>query len=327
MLEPKQKILQLLKSEQPDPVSGELICRQLNVSRTAIWKNIESLRRDGYEIEARPRSGYRFISSPDVLLPHEWQPGLKSKVIGREACYYKIITSTNDVGKELARQGAKEGTVVLTEEQTSGKGRLGRVWQSSSGTGLCFSIILYPQANPMEVTQLTMLGAVAVVRAIEKELGLPARVKWPNDVYIHGLKVCGILAEMTAETDRVKYLVLGIGVNANQQPEDLGELTISAGSLSILAGRKVNRAKLLRAILEELDFLYDLWKNQGFTYIKHQWKEVALWFGSPVAVSGLHEVWQGVMEDIDDNGALVLRLPDNSRKTFYSAEVSLRPGN
>ena len=327
MLDAKQKILHLLRSERPDPVSGELICRHLNVSRTAIWKNIEALRRDGYEIEAKPRSGYRLISSPDILAPSEWQTGLKSKIIGREARYFKSVSSTNDAAKELARLGAKEGTTVLAEEQTSGKGRLGRVWRAPSGAWLSFSIILYPKVNPMEVSQLTMLGAVAVVNALKQELGVPAGVKWPNDVYLQGLKVCGILAEMAAEADQVKYLVLGIGVNVNQRSEDLGELIHSAISLRAFTGRKISRSKLLGAILEQLDFLYDLWQEQGFAPVRTLWKENALWLESPVQVSGLHEVWQGLMEDIDAHGALVLRLADGSRKIFHSGEVSLRPGH
>lgn len=322
----KQRILDLLRAEQPGYLSGEYICRQLKVSRTAIWKIVESLRRDGYEIEARPRAGYRLLVSPDVLAPSEWLSGLHSRCIGREAHYVRSTTSTNDVAKELARQGAAEGTVVVTEEQTKGRGRLGRHWQCPPQAGLCFSVVLYPRVNPMEVTQFTILAAVAVVKAL-KRLGIQAWVKWPNDVYINGLKACGILAEMTAEADRVKFLILGIGVNVNQTGEELAAVGNTATSLRVEAGHPVSRTEVLQAVLEELDSLYALWQAEGFAPLKGLWQDAALWSGSPVVVTGLQQIWEGILEDIDDHGALILRLPDNSTKTFYAGEVSLRPNS
>lgn len=320
----KQEVLGLLKEEQLGFVSGEAICQRLQVSRTAVWKIVESLRREGYDIEARPRAGYRLLASPDILEPSEWAGGLQTGCIGQRAHYLKSTASTNDVAKELARGGAPEGTVVVTEEQTKGRGRLGRSWFSHPRASLCFSVILYPRVNPMEVAQFTMLAAVAVVRAIQKQLGLAAAVKWPNDVYVSGLKVCGILAEMTAETDRVKYLVLGIGLNVNQSKENLGDLSQMATSLKVQTGQQVSRAKLLTALLEELDELYGLWQARGFSSLKNLWKQQALWLGCQVQMQGLNQSWEGVLEDLDDNGALILKLPSGERKTFYSGEVSLR---
>lgn len=319
----KQKILDLLKAEQ-EYVSGEYICQQLQVSRTAIWKIIKGLRRDGYEIEARPRLGYRLLRSPDVLDPAAWLTNLNVSCIGRHSHYQKTVESTNSMAKELARQGIPEGTVVITEEQTQGKGRLGREWHCPPMAGLCFSVVLYPTVNPMEVAQFTMLAAVAVVKALHHELGLQARVKWPNDVYINGLKVCGILAEMTAEADRVKYLVLGIGININQTQEDFAADIPTATSLHIMMGHRVSRVQVLRGVLEELDDLYRQWRQRGFAPLKDMWKQTALWFGEAVLVSGLQRTWEGILEDIDDSGALILRLPSGDRKTFYSGEVSLR---
>ncbi|CCO08683.1 biotin--[acetyl-CoA-carboxylase] ligase [Desulforamulus hydrothermalis] len=320
----KQKILDLLKTE-PAYVSGEYICQQLQVSRTAVWKIIESLRRDGYAIEARPRAGYRLLAVPDVLDPAGWLSGLTTRLIGRKTHYVKTTASTNDLAKELARQGAAEGMAVITEEQTRGRGRLGRSWQCPPRAGLCFSVILYPQVNPTEVSRFTLLAAVAVVRACERTLGIRAGIKWPNDVYAGGAKFCGILAEMAAEADRVKYLVLGIGVNVNQTESELAPLGSTATSLRLQCGRPVSRTKVLKAILEELDSLYALWHTEGFASLKEQWSKVTLWYGASVVVSDLHRVWEGIMEGIDNNGALILRLPDNTCKTFYSGEVSLRP--
>ncbi|SHK95593.1 BirA family transcriptional regulator, biotin operon repressor / biotin-[acetyl-CoA-carboxylase] ligase [Desulforamulus aeronauticus DSM 10349] len=319
----KQKILDLLKAEQ-EYVSGEYICQQLQVSRTAVWKIIEILRKDGYEIEARSRTGYRLVSTPDVLDPAVWLTDLRVSCIGRNSSYHKVLGSTNEKAKELARQRVPEGTVIITEEQTQGKGRLGRAWQCPPKAGLCFSVILYPTVNPMEVAQCTMLAAVAVVRALHNTLGIQAQVKWPNDVYINDCKVCGILAEMTAEADRVKYLVLGIGININQSQADFAAAISTATSLSIQRGHQVSRVQVLKAVLEELDALYLQWQQQGFAPLKDMWRQTALWFGEPVLVSGLQRTWEGILEDIDDSGALILRLPEGGRKTFYSGEVSLR---
>ncbi|WP_420795156.1 biotin--[acetyl-CoA-carboxylase] ligase [Desulforamulus ferrireducens] len=320
-LSTKQKIIDLLQTEE-GYLSGEYICQQLQVSRTAVWKVIEGLRKDGYEIEARPRLGYRLLSSPDLLDPAVWMTNLQVKCIGRNSHYQRVLGSTNSVAKELARQGTPEGTVVITEEQTQGRGRLGRQWQCPPQAGLCFSVVLYPPVNPMEVAQFTLLAAVAVANALGRVLGVAARVKWPNDVYLGGLKVCGILAEMTAEADRVKYLVLGIGININQTQADFSNM--SATSLQIQLGRPVSRVKVLRGVLEELDDLYLQWQQGGFAPLKEMWKQSALWLGEPVLVSGLQRTWEGIMEDIDDSGALILRLPEGDRKTFYSGEVSLR---
>lgn len=319
----KNNILNMLKADQAEYISGEYICQQLNVSRTAIWKYIEQLRRDGYDIEARPRAGYRLLFSPDILEPSEWISGISTKIIGKKVKYFKAVTSTNDIGKDLARQGTAEGTVIVAEEQTNGKGRLGRTWQAPPQSGLCFSVVLYPKVNPMEVTQFTVLTAVAIVGALAKAYDIEAKVKWPNDVYIDGLKVCGILAEMAAEADRVKYLVLGIGVNVNQTRDDFKVLD-TATSVREKAGNRVSRVNLLKAVLEELDRLYYLWQTKGFAPLKLMWKEAALWYGSNVTVNGLNEAWHGKIEDIDDNGELILKLDDGSLKKFYSGEVSLR---
>ncbi|GAB6179164.1 biotin--[acetyl-CoA-carboxylase] ligase [Desulfotomaculum defluvii] len=321
----KQKILKLLREEESGYVSGEYICQQLQVSRTAIWKSIESLRGDGYEIDARPRIGYRLLASPELLDPTEWFTSLQTQIIGQDVRYYRVTTSTNDVAKDLARQGTVEGIVVITEEQTKGKGRLGRTWQCLSQKGLCFSVVLFPRANPMEVPQFTMLAAVAVVKAISRTVSLNAQVKWPNDVYLNGKKICGILAEMVAEADRVKYVVLGIGLNVNQSQEELDNMIgYNATSLRVQLGQKLIRSRILIAILEELDELYNLWHRKGFLPFKQIWQESALWIGEMVQVTGLHNNWEGVMEGIDDNGALLIRLTDGTIKTFYSGEVSLR---
>nr|WP_315990067.1 biotin--[acetyl-CoA-carboxylase] ligase [Desulforamulus aquiferis] len=201
---------------------------------------------------------------------------------------------------------------------------MGRAWQSPGRSGLYFSVILKPEVSPMEVTQITMMASVAVAKTLERAFDVPARVKWPNDIYIQGRKVCGILAEMAAEADKVRFIVLGIGINVNQSIEELGMLEQIATSLRAQVGYIVSRAELLKTVLEEMDYLYIKWQQEGFDPIKKMWKDLALWIGHMVTVSGLQKTWAGEMVDIDEYGALVIRFADGTRQTFYSGDVSLR---
>src|SRR5208283_1926765 len=210
------KILSALRAN-PDGVSGADLAEQLGISRAAVWARIEELRRVGYAIEAGPHFGYRMVDEPDVLLADDLLARLgKTKVIGRDIRVFEQTTSTNDVVEKLARDGVREGVVVFAESQTKGRGRLGRKWISPVRKGLWFSILLRPDLRPQETTQLTVASATALRRAIKNVTGLTAEIKWPNDLLISGKKVVGILTEMSAEVDRVRHVILGIGVDVNQ---------------------------------------------------------------------------------------------------------------
>src|SRR5664280_2992562 len=201
------KILSALR-ENPAGVSGADLAGQLGVTRAAIWGRIEQLRQLGYEIEAGPHFGYRLVSVPDVLHADDLLARLgKTKVIGRDIRVFEQTTSTNDVIEKLARDGVKEGVVVFAETQTRGRGRLGRKWMSPAKRGLWFSVLLRPDLRPQETTRLNVASATALRRAIESQTGLKPEIKWPNDILIHGKKVAGILTELNAELDHVKYLV------------------------------------------------------------------------------------------------------------------------
>mgnify|MGYP003861438967 CR=1 FL=1 len=317
--------MRLLKESRPEFVSGEDICKNLKVTRTAIWKHIQALREDGYEIEARPRAGYRLTAAPDRLFAEEIRDGLTTDFIGRKVYYSETISSTNDLAKELARGGAGEGSLVVAEEQTGGKGRLGRGWCSPRYKGIFFSLILYPRVNPSEAAQATMLAAVAVAAAVRDETGVAVGIKWPNDLLVDGKKICGILTELSAEMERINHLVVGIGINANQDAGDFPEeFRHSATSLKLQAGRAVSRVRLLQAALGQFEEWYKIWLTRGFEPVLAKWKEMSVTLNCPVRVSTLNMSWEGWAEDVDGDGALLVRLPDGKLQRFLSGEVSLR---
>src|SRR5260221_2767156 len=224
--------------ENPDGVSGAQLAEQLEISRAAVWARIEDLRRLGYDIEAGPHFGYHLVSSPDLLHADDLLARLgKTKIIGRDIRVFEETTSTNDVIEKLARDGVKEGVAVFAESQTKGRGRLGRKWISPAHKGLWFSILLRPDLRPQEATQLTVASATALRRAIAAQTNLKPEVKWPNDLLIRGKKTAGILTELYAELDRVKHIILGIGVGVNLSPRDFsGEFPAPAYSLELLSG-------------------------------------------------------------------------------------------
>lgn len=321
----RTKLLQLLKNNSPDYISGEQICRQLGVSRTAIWKQVEALRNMDYKIEARSNAGYRLVSVPDRLYPEEVALDLETEIMGAKIKYAPSVESTNEAAKKWAREGAPDGSVFLTEEQGMGKGRMGRSWFSPWGKGLWFSVVLRPQTNPVDVPQITLVAAVAVAAAIYKETGIAPGIKWPNDLLASKGKLCGILTEMNADMDRINYVVLGIGLNVNILQDDIpGELQGIASSVTMETGYKINRVKLLQAVLRELDYWYHLWCAEGFNPVLKQWKDWNVTLGKNVYVKTVKEVVEGVAVDIDESGALVVRLSNGELRRFMAGEVSLR---
>jgi len=262
---------------------------------------------------------------PDRLYPEEIKFALGTTIVGREIVYYDTVTSTNVVAKKLAIEGYPEGTVIVAEEQTGGRGRMGRAWFSPWGKNVMFSLVLNPRVDLTQLPQLTMLAAVAVAGAIHAATGVKAGIKWPNDLMLDGKKVCGILTEMSAEMDQVNYLVVGVGLNVNVDENEFPpEVKEIATSLKIMAGDKINRAELLREILRHMDRYYLIWQQQGFTPVLKEWKENSVNLGQRAKVIFSGEVWEGICEDVDFDGALLLRLPGGSIKRFVAGEVSLR---
>jgi BirA family biotin operon repressor/biotin-[acetyl-CoA-carboxylase] ligase len=315
-------ILQLFR-QQGGFVSGEQLSRELGVSRTAVWKHISALRAVGYRVEAFPSRGYRLLSAPDTLSAEEISVQLNTAIIGKRLVNLALTASTNAEAFRLAEGGAVEGTVVMADEQNKGKGRLGRTWLSPPGANLYCSVILRPQIKPFEAPQLTFLSAVAVARAIEQVAGLKPEIKWPNDVLIGGKKVAGLLNEMSAETDGINFVILGIGVNLNMTAGQFpDELRHPATSLYIEAGAKVGRARFTALLLNELDRLYAGFLNYGFAQVRREWQERCNAGGREVVVSnhGCDDI-RGQFAGIDSDGALLVQRPDGQIERILSGDV------
>lgn len=305
-------------------ISGQELSRYLHISRTAVWKHIKALEEKGYRIESRPGKGYCLQEVPDLLYPAELQRGLKTGYIGQAIEYYEEVDSTNKVARQLAERGRKEGTVVIAEKQTRGRGRLGRYWESPFKKGVWLSIILRPAIPPSAAPSITLLTAVAMARILRSEFDVDALIKWPNDIYIEGRKICGILTEMKADIDLIEYVILGVGLNVNFEPGDFpSELRDKAVSLKMVLGRDVSRVKLVQSFFTKLERLYELFLKEGFTVIREQWIAMNMTLGQKVMVDAFDEVYQGVAVDITCDGGLVVETP-RGKMTFSSGEVTLQ---
>lgn len=322
----KSSVLGYLKERRPDYVSGEEMCQSLNISRTSVWKYVSALRGEGYEIEARSRLGYRLVGTPDLLLPDEVVSGLDTLFCGQVYHHHLSLSSTNSTAQELARAGALEGTVVLAEEQTGGRGRLSRIWISPPG-GLWFSVVLRPNVLPMRAPEITFLAAVACVQALGRYPGLDVGIKWPNDLVWRDRKLGGILTELSGEFDRINHVVLGIGINVNLGLQDFPSgLRAVTTSVSTITGFPVSRRRLLRELLTSLEHWYRIWLAEGFAPVVEAWKRLHCWLDRPVRVVNVEGEWTGTAVGIDDDGALLLRTDDGLTKRIIAGDVLLRDG-
>ena len=297
------KIIHSLRSHQ-GYLSGEELSRSLSISRAGIWKHIQELRERGYDIVAVPHLGYQLVSAPDKLFPWEIKFDLKTKRLGKEIIYYDTVSSTMDEAFRLGVEGAAEGTVVCAEGQTQGRGRLGRSWVSPKGKGIYFSVILRPILPPQAVSQLTLLSAIAVSEAIKNRTGVSALIKWPNDLLVNNKKLVGILTELSADTDRVKFVVIGVGVNISAVD---GALPAHATSLKKEAHKNFSRVELLQEILRCVEEWYVRFQKEGPKPIIKRWKELAGTLGSHIRISNPGETIEGKAIDIDQDGGLLIR--------------------
>ncbi|MHB9032576.1 MAG: biotin--[acetyl-CoA-carboxylase] ligase [Anaerolineae bacterium] len=245
-----------------------------------------------------------------------------NKIIGGTLETYRTIDSTNTRAVLLAHKGAPDGTLVLAEEQTSGRGRLGRTWTAPPFSALLFSLVLRPHLQPIEVPRLAMITSLAVCRAIDQLYGLQAGVKWPNDIELEGRKLGGMLSEVGLQGSQVTYVVLGLGLNVNLDPGKLGDVMVPAASISAALGHDVERLPLLAAILEEIEREYGQ-VNQG--WLPHEdWRARLVTLGKHVRTNILGEITEGLAEDVDANGALLVRLQDGTLRTVLAGDVTLR---
>lgn len=320
----RAQILHMLRENSGSYVSGEDISRQLNVSRTAIWKHIQALKSEGYEVEGHSRLGYRLLSVPDLLSPGELIPFIRTKWLGHSINYYDEVDSTNNVAKKLAAEGCPHGLIVVAEAQIGGRGRLARGWFSPYGKGIWLSVVLRPSFSPQEAPKCTMLAAVAVNRAIGNITGVKCGIKWPNDILYENRKVVGILTEMSAEMDAINYIVIGIGINVNTGLEEFpAELAEIGTSLRAIGGQLVSRKELLAAILWELEKLYDEIAVGGFNPILAAWRTESITLGQHVDVFSSSQTFSGVALDIDSDGGLLVQT-DRGLERVIAGDVSIR---
>ncbi len=321
----KKTLLNLFKQSGGNFLSGEELSRRLNCTRAAVWKHIEELRKEGYEFEAVRKAGYRLIHVPDVLTQEEIKYQLDTQFVGKTIRYLPEVESTQLVAHQWAEEGAPEGALVVTEHQSSGRGRLGRKWHSPPKTGIWMSLILRPQIELRKAPQLTLLTAVAVSRAIKQMVPeIDVRIKWPNDLLIRSKKVCGILTELNAESDRIHYLVIGIGINVNVEPDAFPQdVRPFATSIFAETGVRAHRAELVRLICAEMEQLYQLYLEEGFKPIKLLWESHAAFIGEKRRINTLDGVFEGIIRGIDEEGVLLLELNNGIIKKILSADLPL----
>jgi BirA family transcriptional regulator, biotin operon repressor / biotin---[acetyl-CoA-carboxylase] ligase len=315
------ELLNLLR-EAESFVSGEILAARVGLSRAGVWKRLNRLKALGYVIEGEPRRGYRLVSAPDKLFPEEILYGLGTKTLRGPIYHFETTASTSDTAKTLGSRGVAEGALVVAETQTAGRGRLGRHWVSPPGTGIYASLLLRPPLPPQELPQITLSTAVAMVRALTRAVGITPGIKWPNDLILKGKKLGGILTEMETESDQIRYLVVGLGLNVNT-PDFPPELADTATSLFLEEGRPFSRVLLLRVWLEEFEALYARFLAHGFPEILEEWKRHSVTLGKCVAVRQGQRHIEGLALEVADDGALLLETALGEVVRVTSGEITL----
>ena len=317
-------IIEIFKKNADGFVSGQDISNTIKVSRTAVWKHIEGLRKSGYLIESIPSKGYRLVEIPDRLSPDEIRRTLQTGIIGKEILFFDEVDSTNDVAMQSGAKGLAEGLVVLSEGQYHGKGRMGRTWVSPKNVNLYISILLRPDISQQYAPVMTMMSAISTARAIKEVTGLETTIKWPNDILIDRKKVSGILTEMNAEQERINYIVAGIGINVNMKKQDFPEdLRMPATSLAECLGKRVDRMNLLFRLIKILEQDYEELKNGGITSIFRRWRKGCDILNRRIKVSLPGEEITGVAEDLTPEGGLIVRLDCSEKRIIYAGDVSI----
>lgn len=328
----KAEILTLLR-ERSDFVSGQELCEHFGVSRTAVWKAINQLKKEGYLIEAVQNRGYRLREeSEEIYGQNELASRIQTKWMGRPAKFYEELGSTNAQAKVEAENGAQAGTLIVTDSQSAGRGRRGRGWSSPPGTNVYFTLILKPEFAPDKASMLTLLMALAVARGINRSLAEAGEtkeshalgIKWPNDIVVNGKKVCGILTEMSVERDYIQYVVIGVGINVKKQ-EFAPEIAATAASLEEEYGRKLSRCALIANILEAFEEDYETFcKTENLSELRARYDAFLVNRDREVCVLEPDGEYRGVARGINDVGELLVELADGTVKEVYAGEVSVR---
>ncbi|HLR65123.1 MAG TPA: biotin--[acetyl-CoA-carboxylase] ligase [Pseudogracilibacillus sp.] len=319
----RNEIIKILSSNNDQYISGQQISNSLHISRSAVWKHMNELKKDGYEIESKPRLGYRIIRKPEKLSANTLSWGLKTHTIGKKFIHYESIPSTQKLAHELAIDGAKHGTIIVADEQTEGRGRLGRKWESLKGDTISMSFILRPHILPYVAPQLTLLTATVIAEVIEKVSHLQPKIKWPNDILINDKKICGILTEMHAEQDQVVYVVIGIGMNMNQNDEQLFKNEhYQATSLKNETSESWDIKHFIQHIVEHFEVAYEQFMEIGFSNIKNKWEHYGFKMNEIVHYTVGKEERRGRFLGIAEDGALLMKQASGQVEKIYSAEIS-----
>ena len=321
----KNQLLLHLKENKENWVSGELLSNTMTISRSAVWKHIRKLREDGYLIESSPKKGYLFRKSSDLLLEEEIREGLGTKLFGRKnIVYFKETDSTNLRARDLAVSGAPEGTLVISEEQTSGKGRRGRSWFSPSGKGIYTSLILRPAIPPSGAPMIVLMTSIAVAETLFQQTQLEPTIKWPNDILVNGKKIAGILIEIGTEMDAVNHVVVGLGLNVNIPytcfPD---EIRNDSTSVLIETGKSIPRINLICGYLKRCEEYYNMFTNGQFEEITNRWKTFSNIAGKQITVDLPGKRYAGQVSHIDNDGVLVIKNSNGEVHRIFSGDITL----
>ncbi|MBE5924376.1 MAG: biotin--[acetyl-CoA-carboxylase] ligase [Lachnospiraceae bacterium] len=318
----RDNILNMLKTSN-DYVSGQEICETLGLSRTAVWKHINTLKSEGYEISSVNNRGYRLDNAPDILNENTIKENMKTKWLGKDIIYLVETDSTNTQAKRIGENGGKHGTIVVTDKQTAGKGRRGRGWISPPGNTY-FSILLYPDIKVDRASMITLVAAMAVAGAVEEYSRQEAFIKWPNDVVVNGKKICGILTESSTDLEYIQYVVVGIGINCNQKDFDK-DIADKATSVALEMGCDIVRGNLLARVFELFEKYYDLFmETEDLSKLKEEYNAHLINIGREVKIIDKDNEYVKKALGIDESGALIVEDENGSRDYIISGEVSVR---
>ncbi len=315
-------LLTLLADNAMIVISGAKIAREIGVTRSTVWRWIEKLRSLGVKVKGHPRTGYQIEKVPDVLAPNLLRRGLRGSPFAKRIHHFFRIDSTNNVAMRLGEEGEPHGAVIIAEEQTAGRGRVGRSWHSEKSSGIYMTVLLRPPIAPVDAPVITLLAGLAARDAVAEQTGIEADLRWPNDLLLNGKKLGGILTEMHAEPDHVHFVIVGIGVNVNhaRMPEELGKI---ATSLRMETGRTHSRLELLIRLLRSLDRYYNQFLAQGAGPILERFAEISSYArGKRVRISTATETYVGTTAGLDANGLLRVQREDGRMQVVISGDVA-----
>lgn len=319
----RNKLINILANNKGKYISGQELSDALNVSRSAIWKHMNELKKDGFKIETAAKKGYQIIEFPNKLSENTLAWGLHTKWLGNKIVHKESVDSTQLLAHKLAIEGAEHGTVIIADEQTKSRGRVNRTWHSHHGKGIWMSIILRPNILPYLAPQLTLLTATVLANVLEEMTEVIPQIKWPNDMLINSKKVAGILTEMQAEQDSIQYVIIGIGLNLNQSSEDFEtDIESRATSLRIETNKEWELTPIVQAVLQIFEEKYDHYLDHGFKEVKINWENYGFRMNERLKIKTGQTNWEGIFLGIGEDGALLAEKDDGTIEKIYSAEIS-----